>query len=49
MQGKIETNSGIIAENFETLEVKNITFSYKEDYNQLENVSLKFENCFTRS
>lgn len=43
MQGKIETDSGIIAENFETLEVKNITFSYKEDYNQLENVSLKIK------
>ena len=43
MQGKIETDSGTIAENFETLEVKNITFSYKEDYNQLENVSLKIK------
>ena len=43
MQGKIETDSGMIAENFETLEVKNITFSYKEDYNQLENVSLKIK------
>ena len=43
MEGKIESKQGINVEEFESLEVNNISFSYKGDYNQLEDVSLKIK------
>ena len=43
MEGKIESKQGINVEEFESLEVNNITFSYKGDYNQLEDVTLKIK------
>ena len=43
MEGKIESKQGINVEEFESLEVSNISFSYKGDYNQLEDVSLKIK------
>ncbi len=39
--GNIESKQGKNVEEFENLEVNNITFSYKGDVNQLENVSMK--------
>ena len=43
MEGKIESKQGINVEEFESLEVNNISFSYKGDYNQLEDVTLKIK------
>ena len=43
MEGKIESKQGINVEEFESLGVNNISFSYKGDYNQLEDVSLKIK------
>ena len=39
--GNIESKKGENVEEFESLKVNNITFSYKGDVNQLENVSMK--------
>lgn len=39
--GNIESKQGKNVKEFENLEVNNITFSYKGDVNQLENVSMK--------
>lgn len=43
MEGKIESKQGINVEEFESLEVNNISFSYKGDNNQLEDVTLRIE------
>ena len=39
-EGNIETKKGTIVKDFKTLDVNNISFSYKGDYNQLENVTM---------
>lgn len=43
MEGNIESKQGISVGEFESLKVNNISFSYKGDYNQLENVTLKIK------
>lgn len=39
-EGNIESKKGVCVEEFKSLDVNNITFSYKGDVNQLENVTI---------